>query len=211
MDVIALQTGIYGVNTYIVYDDNSKECLIVDPSSDSDIIINKINTMKLLPKYIVLTHAHGDHIGVVKELKEKLNITVLVHKDDYEMLMDPALNLSKSMSYGPISIKADEVLKDNDCLFLGDEYLRVIHTPGHTRGGICLFFDNCLISGDTLFKGSIGRTDLYGGSFNDIIDSLINKISILPDDTVVLPGHGPSTTIKEEKLTNPYIKKYLIK
>ncbi len=211
MNLIALQTGIYGVNTYIVYDDNSKECLIVDPSSDSDIIINKINTMKLMPKYIVLTHAHGDHIGAVGEVKAKLNIPVFVHKDDYEMLMDPDLNLSKSMSYGPISIKADGVLKDNDYLTLGGKLLRVIHTPGHTKGGICLYFDNYLISGDTLFKGSIGRTDLYGGNFNDIINSLINKIAILPDDTVVLPGHGPSTTIKEEKLRNPYIKKYLIK
>jgi glyoxylase-like metal-dependent hydrolase (beta-lactamase superfamily II) len=209
MNRIVLQTGIYGVNTYIVYDDKSKECLIVDPSSESNIIINKINTMKLSPKYIILTHAHGDHIGVVKELKEKLNIPILVHKDDYEMLMDPALNLSKSMSYGPISIKADEVVKDNDFISLGDQQLKVIHTPGHTKGGICLFFDNCLISGDTLFKGSIGRTDLYGGSFEDIMDSIINKILILPDDTIVLPGHGPSTTIKEEKLTNPYIKEYL--
>jgi glyoxylase-like metal-dependent hydrolase (beta-lactamase superfamily II) len=209
MNVITLQTGIYGVNTYIVYDDISKECLIVDPSSDSDIIINKINSKNLLPKYIVLTHAHGDHIGAVKELKEKFNIPVLVHEDDYQMLMDPGLNLSKSMSYGPISIKADNVLKDSDVISLGDETLRVIHTPGHTRGGICLFFDNYLISGDTLFKSSIGRTDLYGGNYDDIINSLINKISILPDDTVVLPGHGPSTTIKDEKVKNPYIKKHI--
>ncbi|TJX65661.1 MBL fold metallo-hydrolase [Soehngenia saccharolytica] len=209
MNVITLQTGIYGVNTYIVYDDISKECLIVDPSSDSDIIINKINSKNLLPKYIVLTHAHGDHIGAVKELKEKFNIPVLVHEDDYQMLMDPGLNLSKSMSYGPISIKADKVLKDNDIIWLGDKNLRVIHTPGHTRGGICLFFDKYLISGDTLFKSSIGRTDLYGGNYDDIINSLINKISILPDDTVVLPGHGPSTTIKDEKVKNPYIKKHI--
>ncbi|MBC8590421.1 MBL fold metallo-hydrolase [Wansuia hejianensis] len=205
MKIQRIPAGIYAANCYIIYCHNTKEGIIVDPGGDADTIIENIKNNKIEIKYIVLTHGHGDHIGAVKELKDELDVPLLAHEDEQELLKNPNINLSATMAMGAIELEPDILLKDKDIIEFGNLKGEVIHTPGHTRGGICLKLDDYLISGDTLFKGSIGRTDLLGGNYKDLMDSIKNKILILDENTIVLPGHGQSSTILDEKLYNPFL------
>lgn len=205
MNIYRIPAGIYAVNCYIVYSEDSKAGIVVDPGGSTDEIINFIEENKIDLKYIVLTHGHGDHIGGVKDLKDKYNIPVLIHKEDKEMLENASLNLSSSMAFGSIEIIPDETLGDDDTIKFGELEAIVLHTPGHTKGGICLKIESYLISGDTLFKGSIGRTDLYGGDYETLISSIRRKLLVLDDEIIVLPGHGQSSTIKNERLSNPFL------
>ncbi|RKD34646.1 MBL fold metallo-hydrolase [Thermohalobacter berrensis] len=198
--------GIYGANCYILGDEVTKEAIIVDPGGDVDDIILKIKELDLNVKYIVLTHGHGDHIGGLIELKDKMDATILIHENDEELLIDAEKNLSSHMSMDNIEIKPDKVLKEGDKLKFGKYEAIIIHTPGHTKGSICIKVDNNILTGDTLFAGSIGRTDLYGGSFDKIIKSIKEKILIYDDDVKLFPGHGPVTTIGIEKNTNTFIQ-----
>ena len=152
-------------------------------------------------KYIYLTHCHADHIGAVEELKKQSGGLILIHKDDYEGLLDPGINLSGLMTRNSISIEADSRVNDGDVLHVGDMELRVIHTPGHTRGGSSLYCEQekMLFSGDTLFKGMWGRTDLPTSNFADIINSITNKLLVLPEETIVYPGHGTPTKLEDEE------------
>lgn len=206
MKIIRIPTGIYAVNCYIVYSTESLEGIVVDPGGDVNTILKSINSNNIKIKNIVLTHGHGDHIGAVLELKEELGVPVLVHENDLIMLQDASLNLSSTMAMGTVEIKPDGLLKDGDTLEIGSHIIEVIHTPGHTPGCISLRIGNYVISGDTLFKGSIGRTDLMGGNSEQIIKSIKERLLVLKDDTIVLPGHGDSTTILEEKMYNPYLQ-----
>lgn len=205
MKILKIIAGIYGVNCYIIYSEASKEGLVIDPGGDADRILKVIRDNKIQVSRIILTHGHGDHIGAVPTLKRELNIPVLIHEDDLDMLQDSNINLSSNMVVGSIEIKPDGLLKDGDIIQLGDYNIEVIHTPGHTPGGICLKIDKYLFSGDTLFKGSIGRTDFEGGSFDEIIKSIKEKLLVFDDDTVILPGHGENSTIFEEKMYNPFV------
>lgn len=205
LKIIKMATGIYGANCYIIYSEKTKDGIIVDPGGDADVILQRVKEQELNIKYIVLTHGHGDHIGAVPELKQKLNIPLLVHKEDENMINDPEVNLSNIMAMGPISIKADRLLKDGDIIEFGDIKAEVIHTPGHTRGGICLKIGRYLITGDTLFQKSIGRTDLAGGNYDIIIKSIKEKLLVLDNNLIVLPGHGESSTILEERVSNPFL------
>lgn len=205
MEIIRVSAGIYGANCYIVYCKNTKEGMIVDPGGDMQTILGKIEEKELNIKYIVLTHGHGDHIGAVPELKEKLGVPLLIHEEDKDMIRDPEINLSSIMAMGEISLKADRLLKDGDMIELGDISAQVIHTPGHTKGGISLKIGGYLITGDTLFRRSIGRTDLAGGNYDTIIKSIKEKLLILDDELIVLPGHGEASTILEEKQSNPFL------
>ncbi|MDR7869847.1 MAG: MBL fold metallo-hydrolase [Tissierellaceae bacterium] len=205
MKIIRVPAGIYSVNCYIIYSVNNMEGLVIDPGGDADTILKIIEDNKVDVKNIVLTHGHGDHIGAVSTLKQELNVPVYIHEDDLIMLQDADRNLSSSMAIGSIELRPDELLKDGDVIQLGKHKVEVIHTPGHTPGCICLKVDKYLFSGDTLFKASIGRTDLMGGSFDDIINSIKEKLFILDDDVVVLPGHGDTTTILAEKMYNPFL------
>lgn len=201
-----LPIGIYSANCYIIGCKDTNEVFIVDPGGGSDIILNEINKKNLNVKYIILTHGHGDHIGGIIKLKNEINAPILIHKDDEDMLLDSSLNLTSMMSIDKIEIKPDRLLEDNDIINIGNLEAKIIHTPGHTKGSICIKVKNTLITGDTLFKGSIGRSDLYGGDHETLINSIKSKLLILDEDLKVYPGHGDSSTIKYEKKNNPFCR-----
>ena len=206
MIVKRIPAGIYAANCYVLYSENEKEGIVVDPGGDVDDIIKFINENNIDIKHIVLTHGHGDHIGGVSELKNELDVDILIHEADLDMLKSGEKNLSSIMAIGSIEISPDGLLNDGDILEFGDVKLSVIHTPGHTLGGICLYANDSLISGDTLFKDSIGRTDLEGGDMETIIKSIREKLFVLPGHTIVYPGHGPETSIDYESKNNPFLK-----
>lgn len=206
MIVERIPVGIYAVNCYIVGCEKTKEAIVIDPGGDADSILVMLNNYGLTCKYIILTHAHGDHIGGLKQLKEQTNASILVHKQDEELLLDASKNLSAQMSMENVEIKPNTLLEDNDIMNFGKYKFKIIHTPGHTPGGICILVDDILFTGDTLFAGSIGRSDLYGGSTNQLMASIKGKLVDLDDNIKVLPGHGPSSTIKIEKNTNPFLR-----
>ncbi|NLV75703.1 MAG: MBL fold metallo-hydrolase [Tissierellia bacterium] len=206
MKVVRIPAGIYAANCYLVYSEKDNEGIVIDPGGDVDDIIAKIEELGLKIKYIILTHGHGDHIAGVGEIKEYTNAPVLIHKDDEHLLRDGDNNLSSMMAMGRVELSADMIVEDGDEIFFGDLKAKIIHTPGHTPGGISIKIEDSIFTGDTLFAGSIGRTDFPGGSFEKIIDSIKNKIIIYPDDTKIYPGHGPSSTIKAEKATNPFLR-----
>lgn len=207
MIVKRLQAGVYAANCYIIHTEDG-DGLVVDPAGDVDEIVKYLEESSVKVGAIVLTHGHGDHIGGVLELKELLDVPVMVHSDDEDMVKNSALNLSTSMPMGEVNFKPDILLNDGDEIPLGDRVVKVIHTPGHTKGGICILVDGILITGDTLFQGSIGRTDLYGGDFDILMKSIVEKLMILPDDTVVYPGHGGPSTIGVERRNNPFISRW---
>lgn len=200
---IKLKSNIDNIvtNCYIIKDEETNEVMVIDPGGETNKIIDMINILEGNLKYIYLTHCHGDHIGAVEELRNKKGGKVLIHSDDYEGLKNPEINLTGFMSELPISIEADARVNDGDLLHVGNIEFRVIHTPGHTKGGSSLYSEKeqMLFSGDTLFKGMWGRTDLPTSSFENIMKSINDKLLVLPDDTVVYPGHGIITKIIEEE------------
>lgn len=188
-------------NCYIIMDEKSKETMVIDAAGDVDKIEEMINIIKGKLKYIYLTHCHGDHILGVTELKKRCGGKILIHRDDAEGLNDARINLTPYIIEEKIELEADSRVDDKDIIHLGNLEFKVIHTPGHTKGGSCLYCEKekCLISGDTLFRGTWGRTDVPTGNREEIIKSITNKLMILPDETIVYPGHGLSTRIKDEK------------
>lgn len=187
-------------NTYIIQDENTKETMVVDPGGEVDKIISMLDILKADLKYIYLTHCHGDHIGGVRELQDKKGGKILIHRFDAEGLTNPNISLTQYLGM-EASFEPDSRLNDGDLLHLGNLELKVIHTPGHTKGGTCLYCkkEGFLISGDTLFRGTWGRTDLPTGGLEDIMNSITKKLLILPLKTIVYPGHGKSTMIREER------------
>lgn len=196
----------YQTNTWLLWDDVSRHALLIDPSVPSENLHQYIDTHGLKVISIVNTHGHGDHIGGNGYFREACHTRVAIHALDAPMLTNNRLNFSEYMGTPLKNLPADILLNDNDTLHLGDHTVTVLHTPGHTKGGICLLADKYLISGDTLFELSIGRTDLPGGDHTQIITSIREKLYILPDDTVVFPGHGPKTSIGMEKKNNPFTR-----
>lgn len=188
-------------NCYIVQDDKTKETMVIDAAGDVDKIVEMLDILQAKLKYIYLTHCHGDHIGGVQELKERYGGKIVAQRQAAENLKDPNINLTTYIGNEGLSIEIDARVDDNDLLHLGELEFRVIHTPGHTSGGSCLYCEKeqLLFSGDTLFRGTWGRTDVPTGDFEAIIKSITKKLMILPDETIVYPGHGKSTMIREEK------------
>lgn len=197
-------TGPLYVNTYLVYDNERKNAFIVDPGGVSPALDSFIEMNKLKVDFIILTHGHGDHIGGVEAYRNKFNAPVYAHKDEKEMLTSPEYNSSRGMFGKPIAFMADKWLNDGDEIPFGDTKLKIIHTPGHSPGGICILVDKWLFSGDTLFAGSVGRTDFPLCSTNSLFESIREKLFVLDDDVEVYPGHEGSSTIGREKRYNPF-------
>jgi len=206
MIIEKIPVGIFETNCYIFGDNLSKEVIIIDPGDEADKIINVIEINNYIVKYIIITHGHFDHILAIKDIKNKYNIKIAIHKNDAEYLSNNNLNLSSTVPNITFEgITPDIIVKDGDILNLGKYKLEIIHTPGHTDGGICIKIDDILFSGDTLFRGSIGRTDFPSGSF-DKIEASIKKLYTLKDDTKIYPGHGSFTNIGREKRSNPFVR-----
>lgn len=205
MILIKQPVGIMGVNCYILGD--KSEAIIVDPGSDAEKIIKILDDNEITAKYIVLTHCHFDHILAVEKLIKKLDVKLIACQSEKENLLDSSINYTDKYSRKPVSLTADIYVKDDDVLKSGELEFKVIETPGHTSGGMCLYCkgENLLISGDTLFYSSVGRCDLATGDEKTLIKSIKEKLFILPDDTVVLPGHGENTSIGFERVNNPFI------
>lgn len=188
-------------NCYIVQDEKSKETMVIDPAGDVDKIVEMLDILQAKLKYIYLTHCHGDHIGGVNELKERYGGQIVAQRLAAENLLNVNTNLTLYIGQEGLTIETDARVDDNDLIHLGDLEFRVIHTPGHTSGGSCLYSEEekLLFSGDTLFRGTWGRTDVPTGDFEAVISSITKKLMILPDETIVYPSHGKSTMIREEK------------
>lgn len=195
-------------NCYIVMDEDTKETMVIDPGGEPEKIIEMLNILDAKVKYIYLTHCHGDHIGAVNKIKDEKGGKVLIHRYDSAGLNNKDVNLSPIIDMGDIELEADSRVNDNDLIHLGNLEFKVIHTPGHTKGGSSLYCEKegLVFTGDTLFRGTWGRTDLPTSSFVEIMDSITNKLLKLPDETIVYPGHGKSTKIGEERIIYEELK-----
>lgn len=198
MIIKRIPAGVYAANCFILVDEDTKEAAIVDPGGDAEDLIEAIIKAEAKVKYILLTHGHMDHTGAVLQLKEKYKVPVYINKKDYDLMENG------EYIYGNIG-NTDRFLDEGDIFKIGNIEIKCFCTPGHTPGGVCFLAESSVLTGDTLFAGSIGRTDLAGGDYDTIISSIKNKLMVLPDDTTVLPGHGPQSSIGRERVHNPFL------
>ncbi len=206
MFIKRLTVGPLESNCYLVADEETKEGIIVDPGEEGERILKAVRREGIAPRYLINTHGHIDHIGANGYLKRKMEgIKLGIHAADAQMLINTDENLSNFVGEGCTSPPADFFLKEGDEIILGKIHLRIIHTPGHTLGGICLLGENKIFTGDTLFSNSIGRTDFPRSSMELLMQSLKEKLMTLPEETVIYPGHGETSTIGREKASNPFI------
>ena len=204
-----LPVGPLQCNCSVIGDESTREAMVIDPGDDIDDIIAVIDEHKLQVKQIVITHAHIDHVGGAMKLRAKTGAPILLNQNDYTLLRMLDVQAAWIGVPPPGNVDIDHSIGELDKVQAGSLVAQVMQTPGHTEGSICLYFpaQKKLIAGDTLFAGSIGRTDLPGGSFEKIISSLHEKLLTLPDETIVVPGHGPLTSIGEERDSNPFLQK----
>jgi glyoxylase-like metal-dependent hydrolase (beta-lactamase superfamily II) len=200
--------GAFEVNSYILASSAGSQAIIIDPGSQEAKIKGILAKHRLQPAFIINTHGHIDHIGS----DDCFGVSVYVHRNDKDLLLNPKLNLSSFLTT-PFSVKSKiKVLEDEEVIILEDLELEVLHTPGHTPGGVSLLLkkpkDKIIFSGDTLFCQGIGRTDFAGADSDTLIESIKTKLLVLPDDTLVLPGHGPSSSIGKEKTGNPFLNEH---
>jgi hydroxyacylglutathione hydrolase len=219
-----LPVGMLQCNCHIVGDPRTHEALVIDPGDDAERILDVIHRHELRVSSIVITHTHIDHVGGLRRIQEATGAPVQMHADDLELYRMLDVQAAWIGWRAPEMVEVGELLREGDAIRWGRFEVQVLHTPGHTKGSVCLYMPNMpddraaavaakstehepgrLFAGDTLFAGSIGRTDLWGGSFETIIRSLKGKVLELPDETIVYPGHGPSTTIGEERESNPFL------
>jgi len=202
-----LPVGPLQCNCSVIGDESTREGLVIDPGDDIEDVLTLVRKHNLQVKQIVVTHAHIDHVGGAMKLRAATGAAILLNQNDYALLKMLDAQAAWIGVAPPGKVVIDHSVAQADSIKTGSLSADVIHTPGHTEGSICLYFpaEKKLIAGDTLFAGSIGRTDLPGGSFEKIIRSLHDKVLELPDDTVVIPGHGPLTTIGRERESNPFL------
>ncbi|MFH1406487.1 MAG: MBL fold metallo-hydrolase [Candidatus Omnitrophota bacterium] len=197
----SIVVGLMEVNCYIFADKQTNDAVIIDPGADSRNIQNSLRKIGAVPRFIINTHGHGDHIGA----NGALDLPIMIHTLDADYLSDPKRNLSASFFLNVTSPKASKLLNDKDKIKLGALELEVIHTPGHTPGSICLKSGDILFTGDTLFYEAVGRTDIPGGSEKELLRSIKEKILTLDDNIKVYPGHGSPSTIGHERKNNPFL------
>ncbi len=203
-----LVVGPFASNCYIVGSPSTKQGLIIDPGAEAGAILRTVRQTGLSIALMVVTHAHVDHIGALREVKEKTNAEFAIHEAEVQLLSTTAMRLLTSLRLSPFRspLQPDRFLKDGDRINIGDLQFEVLHTPGHSPGGICLLGQGVVFSGDTLFNCGVGRTDFPGCSHERLLRSIQEKLMVLPDDTVVYPGHGPPTTIGDERRCNPWLQ-----
>ena len=204
-----LPVGPLQCNCSVIGDEQSRQAIVIDPGDDIAQIVALIQKHNLQIKQIVITHAHIDHVGGAMKLRAATGAPILLNQRDYALLKMLDVQAAWLGMANPGKVDIDQSVGSGDLVQTGSLTAQVLHTPGHTEGSICLYFpaEKTLIAGDTLFAGSIGRTDLPGGSYEKIIRSLHNQILALPDDTAVVPGHGPLTNIGDERDNNPFLVK----
>jgi len=204
-----LPVGPLQCNCSVIGDESSREAMVIDPGDNIADVLALVQKHNLKVKQIVITHAHIDHVGGAMKLRAATGAPILINQSDYALLKMLDVQAAWLGMRSPGDVEIDRSIGDLDKVEAGSLVANVMHTPGHTEGSICLYFSaqQKLIAGDTLFAGSIGRTDLPGGSFEKIISSIHGKLLALPDETIVVPGHGPLTTIGDERETNPFLQK----
>lgn len=201
----SLETGPLQVNCYIVGCETTRKAAVIDPGGDAERILALLQQLNLELEMVINTHGHFDHVGGNKRLLEATGVELLLHEADRQLL---AMAEQHAGLYGlptELSPQPQRLLKGGEVIRLGELQIKVLHTPGHSPGGICLLIEDHVIVGDTLFAGSIGRTDLPGGDHQQLLESIRTQLLPLPDDTVAHPGHGPATSIGREKLYNPFL------
>ncbi len=206
MKIAKFILGSMQTNCYFIIDEITKSCMIVDPADDIDVIIKKLSDKELTCEGIILTHGHFDHMLALEALRDRTNAKLYVHEADNELLLDPEKSLMSFYTGSKTPCRsADVLLKDGDTIDFHGNIIKVMHTPGHTKGSCCYLIGEHMICGDTLFRGSIGRYDFYGGDYDTILSSL-EKIKAFETDYRIYPGHGPSSHLSYEKEYNLYMR-----
>lgn len=205
LEIKSLPLGLLETNCFLLLDTDSEDVVLVDPGGDAPFLVDIIEKNNYHLNAIWLTHGHADHIQAIPELQSHFDVTVYIHEDDRMMLSNPMLNLAAWLNMqiditGPVKTYCE-----GDFLLLGSQSFEIIHTPGHTPGSVCFYHGFHLLSGDTLFRNSIGRADFPGADPDLLIQSIKKKLLVLPDETLVYPGHGMETRIGHEKLRNPFL------
>lgn len=204
-----IPVGMLQCNCSIVGDEATREAVVIDPGDDIELVRQVLARHKLNVKYIVATHAHIDHVGGIEKLQRATGAAVLMHQEDLPLYQNLAMQAAFLGVRPPGMVEVDQFLKEGDVLRWGGLSLETLHTPGHSPGSLSLYLPGeheRIFAGDTLFQGSIGRTDLWGGSYDEILRSIKNTLLPFPDSTPVFPGHGPPTTIGEERESNPFLR-----
>ncbi len=205
MEIATLTVSMFETNCYLVHDGKTGAGIIIDPGDGAERIIDEIKRLDITPEAILLTHGHGDHIGAVQALKDQFNIPLRAGRGADAMIEMSRKNFPAMYGVDISCPQPDTLLVDGETVIFGEEELTVIATPGHSPEGICLYTPGILFCGDTLFFNSVGRTDLPGGNHEQMIAAIKEKLLALPDDTICYPGHGPSTTIGQERHYNPFL------
>ena len=204
MEIVTLENGPFMVNSFLVINDAKKSAIIIDPGFDVSPLLQRVKDQSLSLRAIVATHGHLDHVEGVNKVKEKFAIPFYANRGDEQLMENLSLQARMFGVSDPGTVKIDEALPDSGTVELGGLNLELLHTPGHSQGSLSIKIENTVFAGDTLFNFSIGRTDLPGGDYGQLIASIQNKLFTLPDETRILPGHGPETTVGHEKRMNPF-------
>ena len=207
LNIKKFNTGLYDVNTYVIWDNETSDCAVIDWGGDFELVNEFLTSNNLNLNFVLNTHGHFDHIMADDEIQKKLGVPIYAHKDDTDLIAYLPVQLKMfGIMEGVEAPEIEHFVEDDDILKLGNYEIKVIHTPGHSQGGVCYLIDNNLFSGDTLFLECIGRTDFPYGNQQQLINSIKTKLLILPDEVKVFPGHGDDTTIAHEKQFNDFLR-----